>query len=237
MHSKHCPIAPTDDPTPDRCSFCKAITAAVEEATGYTPTIYHPQADKIAELEAALAAARTQLGDVQAERNCVHMDEYQAVQERLAEAELGLGEWKTGVHADSTGHLYRCAKVNGVWQCAEGCQMTAMMNECDTLKARVQELEAIDAASVAGADACFREKPREYNPHPEGSLRISWWGGYAPSWLLRRLRAKTNELARALARRPIVPDQIIHEAADVANFAMFIADKIHRKYLDPQERG
>jgi len=34
-----------------------------------------------------------------------------------------LADWQVGAHADATGHLYRCAKVNGVWHCAEGCPM------------------------------------------------------------------------------------------------------------------
>lgn len=38
---------------------------------------------------------------------------------RRLEAELDA--WKTGAMADATGHMHRCAKVNGSWSCAIGC--------------------------------------------------------------------------------------------------------------------
>jgi DNA repair exonuclease SbcCD ATPase subunit len=36
-------------------------------------------------------------------------------------AEVRLTEWEAGAHADETGHLHLCAKVNGGWHCKPGC--------------------------------------------------------------------------------------------------------------------
>lgn len=43
----------------------------------------------------------------------------QSEQSKAVAAELDA--WKTGAMADATGHLFRCAKVNGQWSCAPGC--------------------------------------------------------------------------------------------------------------------
>jgi len=59
------------------------------------------------------------------------------------------------------------------------------------------------------------------------------WTDMSPSWLLRRLRAEVNELARAVKSRNA--DRIAQEAADVANFAMFLADKL--RAAPPTENG
>jgi len=44
----------------------------------------------------------------------------------------------------------------------------------------------------------------------------------SPEWFLKRLQEETVELAMAIAEGN--PDKIMGECADVANFAMFIAD-------------
>lgn len=51
----------------------------------------------------------------------------------LAKTQTELSELKVGAHADETGHLHRCARVNGVWNCAKGCAVA----ERDALKARL----------------------------------------------------------------------------------------------------
>ena len=38
-----------------------------------------------------------------------------------AAAETERDEWRASAMADATGHMFRCAKVNGVWACAQGC--------------------------------------------------------------------------------------------------------------------
>jgi NTP pyrophosphatase (non-canonical NTP hydrolase) len=49
------------------------------------------------------------------------------------------------------------------------------------------------------------------------------WRHMTPSWLLERLQVETRELERAMKTKN--SRDIAREAADVANFAMFIADK------------
>jgi hypothetical protein len=50
------------------------------------------------------------------------------------------------------------------------------------------------------------------------------WTSCTPYWLLRRLRGETQELEREVKKRGHL---IVREAADVANFALMIADKFH----------
>jgi len=50
------------------------------------------------------------------------------------------------------------------------------------------------------------------------------WGDSDCYWLLKRLRMETKELSDALWDGP--DSQIQKEAADVANFAMMIADNV-----------
>ena len=65
------------------------------------------------------------------------------------------------------------------------------------------------------------------------------WARMRLDWLLKRLREEVDELERALPRRATVrgiddpsyegggsPRQIAEECADVANFAMMIADRV-----------
>ncbi len=54
------------------------------------------------------------------------------------------------------------------------------------------------------------------------------WRDMTPSWLFRRLRAETNELVRA-NQRDSNASTILLEAADVANFAMFVWDKARHR--------
>lgn len=49
------------------------------------------------------------------------------------------------------------------------------------------------------------------------------WRVEGPDWLLERLRDETNELERAITLR-LESRTIRREAADVANFAMFLAE-------------
>lgn len=40
--------------------------------------------------------------------------------------EAELNAWKAGQMADASGHLFRCAKINGKWSCSKGCAMDAL---------------------------------------------------------------------------------------------------------------
>jgi len=63
----------------------------------------------------------------------------------------------------------------------------------------------------------------------------SHWSGMTPPWLLRRLRAETNELARALKAKNA--KRVIDESADVGNFAMMLADKARAHVAAAQSKG
>lgn len=109
----------------------------------------------------------------------------------------------------------------------------------DTIGRLEAELsEALEKArAVLRGDApttpAIREEVRWFAVEMERKLRQNdWRGGWAdshPDWLLDRLREETRELDAAVqAGRP---NKIIDEAADVANFAMMIADQ-QRKILE-----
>lgn len=49
------------------------------------------------------------------------------------------------------------------------------------------------------------------------------WSNYSAKWLLNRLRQEVRELAKAV-EADSRPERILSEAADVANFALMIAD-------------
>ena len=55
--------------------------------------------------------------------------------------------------------------------------------------------------------------------------RKSGWDGYHMTWHLERLLQETVELRGAIARPTPRHREIVAEAADVANFAMMIADR------------
>jgi len=54
------------------------------------------------------------------------------------------------------------------------------------------------------------------------------WAKMRSGWLLKRLRAEVDELSQACRRNrgasPLANERVRREAADVANFAMMIAD-------------
>ena len=58
----------------------------------------------------------------------------------------------------------------------------------------------------------------EANDHKRG------WEHATTAYLLRRLKQELGELERALNDKTVTTARIIHEAADVANFCMMIAD-------------
>lgn len=54
------------------------------------------------------------------------------------------------------------------------------------------------------------------------NVHKSRWIDESPDWLLERLRAEVGELEDAISLGN--PDEVLEECADVANFAMMIAD-------------
>jgi len=73
--------------------------------------------------------------------------------------------------------------------------------------------------------------------HMEGQLRendhkgVDGWKTMSLKWLMHRLRQEINELERAIAGEK----NVIEEAADVANFAMMIADNFSHSLERIQE--
>jgi hypothetical protein len=47
--------------------------------------------------------------------------EREAAAAEIARLQDRLAAWAAGAHADATGHLHACAKINGVWVCTPGC--------------------------------------------------------------------------------------------------------------------
>ncbi len=61
-----------------------------------------------------------------------------------------------------------------------------------------------------------------------GPVKGHSWIGCTPGQMLRRLKQETGELERAL-KRGASSREVAREAADIANFAFFIADIVDRK--------
>jgi hypothetical protein len=62
-----------------------------------------------------------------------------------------LNEWRTGARADETGHLRRCAKVNGAWECAEGCakaEVERMIYSGDALARALEDVRRWEAGEL-----------------------------------------------------------------------------------------
>lgn len=75
------------------------------------------------------------------------------------------------------------------------------------------------------------ERRLRVNDHKPG------WEDLTDAWLLHRLRQETQELTLALASfkgQPARAYAVIEEAADVANFAMMVADNARRRALEAQ---
>lgn len=65
---------------------------------------------------------------------------------RAREAEATLQGWRTYYMADATGHMLRCAKVNGKWVCAEGCAAAAR----DQMARALEQIERWDGFPATG---------------------------------------------------------------------------------------
>ena len=89
--------------------------------------------------------------------------------------------------------------------------------------------DALDVRPQVAAFARLMEKVLRDNDHKGG------WDDCKPSWLLARLKQEVDELDEAMRKGTIArrdasgrtsdwPASIPREAADVANFAMMIAD-------------
>lgn len=101
---------------------------------------------------------------------CGHEERIAALEAKLAEVQAEIAEWRTGAHADATGHLHRCAKVNGVWQCAAGCAVA----ERDALMVKLAEAQAEAVrleARVARAQAELKTQTDSFSAALGSALR------------------------------------------------------------------
>lgn len=60
------------------------------------------------------------------------------------------------VRADETGHMYRCAKVNGVWACHQDCAKAALATLRREVEAVVQEIQRRCADQDRGEAALWQ---------------------------------------------------------------------------------
>lgn len=86
----------------------------------------------------------------------------------------------------------------------------------------------LELPSERGHEEPIREPLRWFAEQMEARLRENdykeGWLGEDDAWLLERLEGEAIELGEAM-ERGYQHDAVIHEAADVANFAMMIADQ------------
>lgn len=62
--------------------------------------------------------------------NCkVYLAGQASRQQEIDKLTAELDAWKTQQMADATGHMFRCAKVNGEWVCAMGCAKATLNKE------------------------------------------------------------------------------------------------------------
>jgi len=80
--------------------------------------------------------------------------------------------------------------------------------------------ESDDAAAVLrfGADMCGKLRQNNHKAH---------WSTVNNFWLLVRLKQEVEELKLAMLDDP---GSVVAECADVANFAMMIADNVRNKH-------
>lgn len=93
----------------------------------------------MAEWECLIAALLDRMAALQQ----MYQEENTRLAAKVATLECQLSEWSTGARADETGHMFRCAKVNGVWSCAKGCAMArvaALEQERDTYRDEAKRL-------------------------------------------------------------------------------------------------
>lgn len=111
----------------------------------------------ITALQSQLAVAQAQVLEAQDGVNALleassdrcrkHEQQVAQLRENVSKIECELSEWKLASAANETGHLFRCARVNGKWSCAKGCHAAAHT----TLRGLVRE---VMEAWVNGRKVC-----------------------------------------------------------------------------------
>lgn len=139
-----------------------------------------------------------------------------ALRALLAEAhqrEQELEDWKVNKMADHTGHMFRCAKVNGVWSCRDGCAV----HERDAARAALGRLrEYMKHRGNCSALACvcyFGVKVHHMNmncerftPRPCTCGLNELLAGVADPGPRRQRGAEMTVRERALSIAPMITD-------------------------------
>ena len=191
----------------------KTLDALISELRTY-PGLYGDAGAKSAD---AIAAQRERIAALEAERD--------ALRKRVRDVEI---------HADATA---ACMQIRAERAEAEvaTCKVCRAINlaaddmpdEIRRLRERIATLEG-DAERFAQFN--WRQEVIAFADAMETKLRAndwkSHWSGCTKQYLSMRLTQEREELRRAIADGDA--DQIIAEAADVANFAMMLADNAKR---------
>jgi len=95
------------------------------------------------------------------------------------------------------------------------------------------EVSRVERQKTPSDLSLVRDEVREFAADMEGVLRENehkgGWDGLKFAELLEKLREEVEELASAMHTASSSKYFIIHEAADVANYAMMIADTARRR--------
>jgi len=119
--------------------------------------------------------------------------------------------------------------TRGWWECDSGCGARFLPGTYGMRRSHSSEaqLEAAKAREEAGP----RPQVRQFADLMEARLKANdhkgGWRGERLPYLLRRLREETDELYEAMGPSldwKMISETVGREAADVANFAMMIAD-------------
>ena len=119
--------------------------------------------------------------------------------------------------------------TSGPWHMSdsEGCRLLAALSAEPGSVPEPANPGALDLRPEVRRFAQCMETQLRANDHKGGWHDDGWEA------LLRRLREETKELARELRRNRLRIEDVVNEAADVANFAMMIADNSN----SPRMRG
>ena len=100
--------------------------------------------------------------------------------------------------------------------------IVALQSRLSASEARVARLkkvaEAIEVRSPVAFMSSAMEDVLKQNDHKGG------WEKCSINFLMSKLDEEHDELRKAMIRKELIPEEILHEAVDIANVAMMIAD-------------
>lgn len=99
----------------------KGMLETAKKSSHFWALAYMQEVAPLLELVAAQAAEIAALRDQAKESSGQHERLAKHIIQQRDALRAEVDEWKTGRMADATGHMFRCAKINGVWSCQKGC--------------------------------------------------------------------------------------------------------------------